>query len=76
MHRATAGSGRPVGFGGDVPFSQRPLADLFTCFIWYVSLIVSNKGQTPLGDFTAAGLRIVNSYPFPPGRSWLRAPGG
>ena len=39
-------------------------------------LAVANKGQTSLADLTAAGLKIVNSYLFPPGRSWLRALGG
>ena len=34
------------------------------------------QGQTTLGDLTGAGLKIVNSYLFPPGRSWLRALGG
>jgi hypothetical protein len=36
----------------------------------------ANKGQTSLGDLTAAGLKIVNSYLFPPGRSWLRTLSG
>ena len=39
-------------------------------------LAVANTGQTSLADLTAAGLKIVNSYLFPPGRSWLRALGG
>jgi hypothetical protein len=33
----------------------------------------ANKGQNTLGDLTSVGLKIVNSYLFPPGRSWLRA---
>ena len=37
---------------------------------------MANKGQTSLADLTAAGLKIVNSHLFPPGRSWLRALGG
>jgi hypothetical protein len=31
------------------------------------------KGQTSLADLTGAGLNTVNSYLFPPARSWLRA---
>jgi hypothetical protein len=29
-------------------------------------LTVANKGRISLGDLTAAGLKIVNSYLFPP----------
>jgi len=34
------------------------------------------KGQTSHGDLTGVGLKIVNGYLFPPGRSWLKALGG
>jgi hypothetical protein len=33
------------------------------------------KGQTTHGDLTGVGLKIVNGYLFPPGRSWLKALG-
>ena len=36
----------------------------------------AEKGQTTLGELSSVGLRIVNSYLFPPSRSWLRALGG
>jgi hypothetical protein len=36
----------------------------------------ADQGMTSLGDLTATGLDIVNSYLFPPSRSWLRALGG
>jgi hypothetical protein len=32
----------------------------------------SNRGHTALGDLTDLGLKVVNSYLFPPGRSWLK----
>jgi hypothetical protein len=34
---------------------------------------MSNKGQTALGELTGAGIKVVNSYLFPPGRPWLKA---
>jgi hypothetical protein len=39
-------------------------------------LAACRKGQTSLGDLSGAGLKIVNGYLFPPGRSWLKALGG
>ncbi|MDP2356772.1 MAG: hypothetical protein Q8M31_12015 [Beijerinckiaceae bacterium] len=39
-------------------------------------IAASRKGQSSLGDLTSAGLKVVNVYLFPPGRSWLRALGG
>jgi hypothetical protein len=39
-------------------------------------VVASSKGQTALGDLTSVGLKVVNGYLFPPGRSWLRALGG
>jgi len=39
-------------------------------------LEAAGKGTVSLGDLTAVGLKIVNSYVFPPSRSWLRALGG
>jgi hypothetical protein len=36
----------------------------------------ANEGRTALGDLTGAGLKVVNSYLFPPVRSWLTALGG
>jgi hypothetical protein len=34
------------------------------------------KGQTSHGELASLGLKVVNSYLFPPGRAWLRALGG
>ena len=34
------------------------------------------KGQTSHEDLASVGLKIVNSYLFPPGRAWLKALGG
>lgn len=34
------------------------------------------KGQTSHGDLAGVGLKAVNGYLFPPGRSWLKAQGG
>jgi hypothetical protein len=31
------------------------------------------KGKTALGDLNGVGLDVVNSYLFPPTRSWLKA---
>jgi hypothetical protein len=31
------------------------------------------KGKTTLGELTGVGLNVVNSYLFPPARSWLKA---
>jgi hypothetical protein len=31
------------------------------------------KGKSALGDLNSAGLNVVNSYLFPPARSWLKA---
>ena len=39
-------------------------------------IAAASKGQSSLGDLTTAGLKVVNIYLFPPGRSWLRALGG
>ena len=36
-------------------------------------IVAAHKGQTSLGDLSSVGLGVVNSYLFPPGRSWLRA---
>ena len=36
----------------------------------------SNRGLTALGDLTDLGLKVVNSYLFPPGRSCLKFFGG
>jgi hypothetical protein len=35
--------------------------------------MTAHKGQVSLADLTGAGLKVVNLYLFPPGRSWLRA---
>ena len=35
--------------------------------------MAAQKGQVSLADLTGAGLKVVNLYLFPPGRSWLRA---
>jgi hypothetical protein len=35
-----------------------------------------SKGKTSHGDLASVGLKVVNSYLFPPGRSWLKALGG
>ena len=35
----------------------------------------ASAGRTALGDLTNIGLKIVNRYLFPPGRSWLKALG-
>lgn len=34
------------------------------------------KGQTSHVDLTGIGLKVVNGYLFPSGRSWLKALGG
>jgi hypothetical protein len=39
-------------------------------FIANEIVAAAREGQTSLGDLTAAGLNIVNSYLFPPKRSW------
>lgn len=39
-------------------------------------LAACQKGQTSHGELASAGLKIVNSYLFPPGRAWLKALGG
>lgn len=36
-------------------------------------LAACRKGQRSHGELTDVGLKIVNGYLFPPGRSWLRA---
>jgi hypothetical protein len=36
-------------------------------------LAAAQKGRVSFGDLTDAGLKVVNVYRFPPGRSWLRA---
>jgi hypothetical protein len=36
-------------------------------------IAAANAGQTSLGALTNVGLKIVNSYLFPPSRTWLRA---
>jgi hypothetical protein len=36
-------------------------------------IMASGKGNTSLGDLTSVGLKVVNDYLFPPGRSWLKA---
>lgn len=33
----------------------------------------AKKGKIAHGDLASVGLRVVNSYLFPPGRSWLKA---
>ncbi len=33
----------------------------------------SSRGRISLGDLTNVGLKTVNSYLFPPARSWLKA---
>ena len=33
----------------------------------------ADKGQVSQAELTGVGLKIVNLYLFPPGRSWLRA---
>src|SRR5437868_8176354 len=40
-----ADSGRPSGFGGDVPFNQPPPASLFTFFIWSFKSGVRTSGS-------------------------------
>jgi hypothetical protein len=47
-----------------------------TCLPLYIAdeiIVAAHKGQTSLGDLSSVGLGVVNSYLFPPGRSWLRA---
>ena len=39
-------------------------------------LAAALKGQTSNADLASVGLKAVNSYLFPPGRSWLKALGG
>ena len=39
-------------------------------------LAACQKGQTSHGELTSVGLKVVNSYLFPPGRAWLKALGG
>jgi len=34
------------------------------------------KGQTSHEELASVGLKIVNSYLFPPGRAWLKTLGG
>ncbi|MBR1153627.1 hypothetical protein [Bradyrhizobium sp. JYMT SZCCT0428] len=36
-------------------------------------VVAANNGQTSLGDLTDIGLKVVNDFVFPPGRSWLKA---
>jgi hypothetical protein len=33
----------------------------------------AHKGHVSQADLTGVGLKVVNLYLFPPGRSWLRA---
>jgi hypothetical protein len=35
-------------------------------------IVAANKGRTALAELMDVGLRIVNIYLFPPGRTWLR----
>jgi hypothetical protein len=39
-------------------------------------LSAARKGQITHGDLAGVGLKVVNSYLFPPARSWLKALGG
>ena len=39
-------------------------------------LAACQKGQTSHGELASVGLKVVNSYLFPPGRAWLKALGG
>ena len=36
-------------------------------------IATATGGQVDLGDLTNVGLKVVNRYLFPPGRSWLKA---
>jgi hypothetical protein len=49
----------------DLPAIRKYIADEI--------IVAAHKGQTSLGDLSSVGLGVVNSYLFPPGRSWLRA---
>lgn len=39
-------------------------------------LAEAQKGKVSHGELASVGLRVVNGYLFPPGRSWLKALGG
>ena len=49
----------------DNPAIRKYIADEIT--------MAAHKGQVSLADLTGVGLKVVNHYLFPPGRSWLRA---
>ena len=36
-------------------------------------MMAAHKGQVSLAELTGVGLKVVNLYLFPPGRSWLKA---
>jgi hypothetical protein len=36
-------------------------------------MAAAENGKATLSDLTGAGLKTVNCYLFPPGRSWLKA---
>lgn len=38
-------------------------------------IATANEGQTAFGQLTNVGLKVVNQYLFPPGRSWMKALG-
>jgi hypothetical protein len=49
----------------DNPAVRRHIADQI--------IAAAKQGKTSLGDLTGAGLKVVNDFVFPPGRSWLKS---